>query len=68
MKDPSNKNEDFTRVRIRKILKDFNEEGLDFKKINLTINNLKSANEALDFYTRKNIVDNATYILSLIHI
>ena len=62
MKDPSNKNEDFTRVRIRKILKEFNEEGLDFKKINLTINNLKSANEALDFYTRKNIVDNATYI------
>ena len=62
VKDPSNKNDDFTRVRIRKILEEFQKEGLDFKKINLTINNLKSANKALEFYTKKNIFENATYI------
>ena len=59
--DPSNLNDHFTRVRIRKILKDFQKEGLDNKKIELTINNLKSANEALNLYT-KNILQNSIYI------
>ena len=62
IKDPSNVNYDFTRVRIRKILKDFQKEGLDNKKIELTINNLKSANEALNLYTKKNILQNSIYI------
>ena len=39
----------------------FSKKGLETKKINLTINNLKSANEALDFYTKKNIKENTTY-------
>ena len=62
IKDPSNKNRDFTRVRIRQILKEFQNEGLETKKINLTINNLRSANDALNFYTTKNILENTTYI------
>ena len=61
VKDPSNQNNDFSRVRIRKILKEFQKEGLEAKKINLTINNLKSASNALDFFTKKNINDNAVY-------
>ena len=60
--DPSNKSDDFTRARIRKLLNEFQKEGLDFTKINLTINNLKSANDALDFYTKQNISENSTYI------
>ena len=62
IEDPSNKNRDFTRVRIRQILKEFQNEGLDTKKIDLTINNLRSANDALNFYTKKNILENTTYI------
>ncbi len=61
IKDPSNKNDNFARVRIRKILHEFQKEGLENKKIGLTINNLKSANVALDFYTKKNISDNSTF-------
>jgi len=61
IKDPSNNNDNFARVKIRKILHEFHKEGLDNKKIGLTINNLKSANVALDFYTKKNISDNSIY-------
>ena len=61
IKDPSNKNDNFSRVRIRRILKEFQKEGLESKKIDLTINNLKSANNALDFFAKKNINQNATY-------
>ena len=59
--DPSNKNDNYARVRIRKILNLFSKEGLETKKINLTISNLKSASEALDFYVKKNIIENTTY-------
>ncbi len=61
IKDPSNKNDDFTRVRIRKVLGEFYKEGLETKKIDLTINNLRSANDALDFFAKKNIKENATF-------
>ena len=62
IKDPSNNNNDFSRVRIRKILKEFKKEGLGTKKLSLTIKNLKSANNALDYATKKNIDENATYL------
>ena len=61
IKDPSNSNEDFARVRIRKILDIFQKEGLASKKIDLTIRNLKSANSAIDFYVNKNVKENTTY-------
>ena len=61
IKDPSNKNEEFARVRIRKILEIFSREGLEAKKINITINNLKSASNALDYYSNKNIRENTIY-------
>ncbi len=61
IKDPSNKNEEFARVRIRKILEIFSREGLEEKKINITINNLKSASNALDYYSNKNIRENTIY-------
>ena len=61
IKDPSNSNEDFARVRIRKILDTFQKEGLASKKIDLTIRNLKSANSAIDFYVNKNVKENTTY-------
>ena len=71
VKDPSNQNINFQRTRIRKLIFDLNTEGLDKKKLNLTIRNLKSANSAINFYVEKNICDNAkfnkqknTYILN----
>ena len=50
IEDPSNEDEKFLRVRIRKYRKDMENEGLDTKKIIKTVDNLRSANQALNFY------------------
>jgi len=63
VKDPSNKNEKFQRVRIRNFLRDLQIEGLDKNKFILTINNLKYANDTIKFYTKKNLEEN-TYLLN----
>ena len=61
IKDPSNLDENFKRIRIRKILKVLKNEGLNNNKLMLTIKNLKDANNALDYYTKKNIENNLTF-------
>jgi len=61
VKDPSNKNENFKRIRVRNLFKILENEGFDKKKLNLTINNLKSANKALEFYTNNNILNNSFF-------
>ena len=53
IQDPSNENEKFLRVRIRKYRKNMEKEGLDTSKIIKTVNNLLSANKALNFYKNK---------------
>ena len=62
IKDPSNENFFFLRSRIRKLITDLNKEGLNQKKLDLTIKNLKSANEGINFYVKKNIKNNAKFI------
>ncbi len=52
--DPSNKNTSFQRIRIRKIIAEFNENGLDKDKLFLTLKNLKKSNHALVFYVEQN--------------
>ena len=58
IKDPSNENDNFKRVKIRNFLKQLSLEGLDRKKFFLTIKNLKFANENIQFYIKKNFEDN----------
>ena len=58
VEDPSNKNNEFKRVKIRKFLKNLELEGLDKEKFNLTIRNLKSANESIKYFVEKNLKDN----------
>ena len=53
IQDPSNEDEKFLRVRIRKYRRNMEEEGLDTGKIIKTVNNLLSANKALNFYKNK---------------
>ncbi len=62
IKDPSNKNEKFLRIRIRKYKKIMEKEGLDTKKIINTMENLLSANQALNFYKNKAIYKHASFI------
>ena len=62
IEDPSNKNEKFLRVRVRKYRKNMEKEGLDTRKIIKTVDNLFSANQALDFYKNKAIYKHASFI------
>ena len=59
--DPSNKDDKFKRTRIRNLIEKFEEEGLDKKKLKLTLNNLRESNEALEFYSNQNIKDNSNF-------
>ena len=62
VEDPSNENKIFQRVKIRNLIKTLQLEGLDTKKFDLTINNLKFANNSIKFYTKKNIIYNSNTI------
>ncbi len=59
IKDSSNKNEKYKRVKIRNFISELQSEGLDFDKLNLTIKNLKFANESIKFFIKKNLNDNS---------
>jgi len=60
--DPSNKNEKFLRVRVRKYRKNMEKEGLNAKKIIKTVDNLFSANQALNFYKNKALQKHASFV------
>ena len=71
VKDPSNINKDYKRTRIRNLLYSLEKEGLDIKKLELTINNLKDSDKSIKFYLDRNLKKNVvflkkknTYILS----
>ena len=54
VKDPSNENIDFKRIKIRKIINEFKISGLKKDKLFLTLKNLKTSNKAIKFYTEQN--------------
>ena len=60
VEDPSNKNDEFKRVKIRNFIKNLESEGLDNDKFNLTIKNLRFANESIKYFVEKNLKDNST--------
>ena len=59
IEDPSNEDNKFKRVRIRKLIKHLQNDGLDKNKFLLTIKNLKDSNETIKFYVAKNLTDNS---------
>ena len=59
VEDPSNKNDEFKRVKIRNFIKNLELEGLDKDKFNLTIKNLRFANESIKYFVEKNLKDNS---------
>ena len=62
IEDPSNNNDKFLRVRVRKYRKNMEKEGLDTKKIINTVNNLLSANKALNFYKNKALHKHVSFL------
>ena len=61
VQDPSNINKDYKRTRIRNLLYSLEKEGLDKKKLKLTIDNLKDSNTSIKFYVKKNLEKNAVF-------
>jgi len=60
--DPSNINEDYRRTRIRNLLHSLEKEGLNIKKLKLTINNLKDSDKSIKFYVDRNLTKNAVFL------
>ena len=58
IKDPSNEDNKFKRVKVRNFLKQLENEGLDRNKFLLTIKNLKFANETIKYYVKNNLKEN----------
>ena len=54
VKDPSNEDTKFTRIRVRKLINEFQINGFDKDKLFLTLGNLKKSNKALSFYVDQN--------------
>ena len=62
VKDPSNINENYKRTRIRNLLYSLEKEGLDLKKLELTINNLKDSDKSIKFYVDRNLKKNVVFL------
>ena len=61
VQDPTNLDEKFQRIRIRKLINELKRDGLDKTKFLKTIKNLKSSNNVVDFYVQENIKKNAFF-------
>ena len=61
--DPSNSDEKFKRIKIRKSIRELRKFGLDKKKFLITIKNLKISNDVVDFYVKKNLQNNASFLV-----
>ena len=59
--DPSNQNNKFLRIRVRKLLFELEKEGLDNKKFYNTINNLRDSDNSIKFYVDKNLQENSLF-------
>ena len=60
--DPSNIDEKYKRIRIRKMINELKKNGLDKEKLLKTIKNLKYSNDIVDFYVNKNLDKNMIYL------
>jgi len=63
IEDPSNENDNFLRIKIRKLINQLEKYGLTFEKFNLTLENLDKSNRAIDFYVKKNIKKNTSKLI-----
>ncbi len=62
VKDPSNNNEKFQRIKLRRFIKNLKINGLESNKFVKTLQNLKSSNEVVNFYVRENLNKNTHYL------
>ncbi len=61
--DPSNRDEKYQRIKVRKFIKGLNGKGLDKSKLYKSIINLKDSDETIKFYVKQNLIKNTHYSL-----
>ena len=61
VKDPTNDNEKYQRIKVRKLIEELQKNGLDKRKFFKTIKNLKSSNSVVDYYAKENLKKNAFF-------
>ena len=61
VEDPTNLDEKFQRIRVRKLISELQKNGLDKKKFLKTIQNLKHSNDVVNFYVNKNFKKNTFF-------
>ena len=61
VEDPSNMNEKYLRIKVRKMIEELKINGLDKKKFFKTIDNLKNSNEVVNFYVNSNLINNCFF-------
>ena len=59
--DPTNDDIKFNRIKVRNLIKEFEDFGLDKKKFQLTIENLKKSDQSIKFYVEKNKKENSIF-------
>ncbi len=62
IQDPSNEDEKFLRIKIRKIINGIKKNGLDNRNFLKTINNLRSSDDVIKFYIRENLKQNSIFL------
>ena len=61
VKDPSNENVKFKRIKIRKLLFELEKDGLNKNKFLKTIGNLKHSDTVLNYYVNNNLINNSYF-------
>jgi len=61
VKDPFNNDEKFLRIGVRRLINELKKKGLDRKKFNTTLKNLKYSNDVISFYVKKNLEKNTLH-------
>ncbi len=62
VQDPTNIDDKYQRTKVRKLIKQLKIFGLDEKKFEKTIENLKLSNDVINFYVSKNLKQNAFFV------
>ena len=62
VEDPSNLDDKFLRVRVRKLISNLEKDGLTYDKFKLSLNNLNKSNYAVEYYVKQNIKNNSNYL------
>lgn len=62
VEDPSNNDEKYQRIKIRKLIKELKKSGLSKEKFLNTIKNLKYSNSVVNFYVNENLQKNTSFL------